>query len=222
MVPAAPSAGTARRTLGRKKGVKRNCKGWRKRKAYPREIRMYRVVIKQLQLSFLSVLAISHSFLTSTVLFDFFFLSFSFYLPLPIVPSLIRFLSLFLFPLLSSFWTLSRCACGNFPGVIFAALLARSLTSLSSVYPRRHFSRPPLPPSPCPLLPRYPVHIPVRFRASRFHGRPRRRSATSFHSVRRLRFLFHFRFYRVTSPGYFVPDGDGGRSFFHGPAGKNN
>ena len=35
----------------------------------------------------------------------------------------------------SSFWTLNRFACGNFPGVIFAALLAPSLTSLSSVYP---------------------------------------------------------------------------------------
>lgn len=39
----------------------------------------------------------------------------------------------------SSFWTLSRFACGNFPGVIFAALLAPSLTSLSSVYPPSSF-----------------------------------------------------------------------------------
>lgn len=35
----------------------------------------------------------------------------------------------------SSFWTLNRFACGNFPGLIFAALLAPSLTSLTSVYP---------------------------------------------------------------------------------------
>lgn len=91
---------------------------------------MYRVVIKQLQLSFLSILTISLSFLTSTVLFDSFF---------PSPPFFIHSLS----PLFSSFWTLSRCACGNFPGVIFAALLARSLTSLNSVYPRRHFSRSP-------------------------------------------------------------------------------
>lgn len=96
---------------------------------------MYRVVIKQLQLSFLSVLAnISLSVLDIVPR-----LSFPVFLRLSY--SLFIFLSsrvsLSLLPLpstLSSFWTLSRCACGNFPGVIFAALLARSLTSLSSVF----------------------------------------------------------------------------------------
>lgn len=54
----------------------------------------------------------------------------------------------------SSFWTLNRFACGNFPGVIFAALLAPSLTSLTSVYP---------PPSPIlPFFVRFYPHPPLR------------------------------------------------------------
>lgn len=181
---------------------------------------MYRVVIKQLQLSFLSVLvlSLSLSFLTSAVLFDFLFLSFSFYPSLPLSP---LFTSSFSFsPVLSSFWTLSRCACGNFPGVIFAALLARSLTSLSSVYPHRHFSRGSLRPAP---LPRRVSSSP--FPASRSYSRPVSRfsfpratssdvaEAPHLSTCAPLRFPFHFRFYRVTSPGYFVPDGDGGRLF---------
>lgn len=52
------------------------------------------------------------------------------FLACPLSPSLVR----------SSFWTLSRFACGNSARVIFAALLAPSLTSLSSVYPRPYFS----------------------------------------------------------------------------------
>lgn len=78
---------------------------------------------------------------------------------------------LFTFPVRSSFWTLNRFACGNFPGVIFAALLAPSLTSLSSVYPRRRFS----------LHPSFvlPVSLVAYFRSSVFRPASRQTSAES-------------------------------------------
>lgn len=201
---------------------------------------MYRVVIKQLQLSFLSVLVISLSFLTSTVLFDFFFPSFSLpffllfiflflYLPPLFIPSL----SFSLSPLFSSFWTLSRCACGNFPGVIFAALLARSLTSLSSVYPRRHFSRSPS--VPChplvgliPHLPLFPslssFIFPSDFALLVSTGDPVgcRRSAASFH-MHAATFSLPFPFLSHNFSRLFCPRWRWQAPFFfHGPAGKNN
>lgn len=58
--------GTQRRDCAKDLGVEKGSKAElqrieKKRKAYPRKIRMYRVVIKQLQLSFLSVLLMSLS-----------------------------------------------------------------------------------------------------------------------------------------------------------------
>lgn len=140
------------------------------------------VVIKQLQRSFLPV-SLSASGPCS-----------------PLLPSSSVRLSLCLLPfvssLSSSFWTLSRCACGNFAGSFLPGLLARSLTSLSSVYFHRHFSwhlrR---------LFSIGPFIFPSGFALSVFTSSP-----VAEHLRARERFPFHFRFYRVTSLGYSVPD----------------
>lgn len=189
MVPAAPRAPVLQRSRGGKESKAELQRTGRKRKAYLREIRMYRVVIKQLQLSSLSPrrcnisLLFSFSLMTSfslTSFFSPFFQSLPLSLPLPPLFSLF-----YLLPLIPSFWTLSRCACGNFPGVIFAAFLARSLTSLTSVYLRRHFSQPRSSSfslsSPCLLffssLSERSFHIPIRFHVpSRFYEPPRQTS----------------------------------------------
>lgn len=136
MVPAAPCASMQRKSRGRQRREKRreNVKHRKLRgarrggKGRPIQERYEctRMVIKQLQRSFLSV-SLSASRPCS-----------------PLLPlSSVR-LSLCLLPfvssLSSSFWTLSRCTCGNFPGSVLPGLLARSLTSLSSVYFHRHFS----------------------------------------------------------------------------------
>lgn len=170
---------------------------------------MYRVIIKQLQLSFLSVLAnisLSSRPRTPTSVLPFLSSlrpSCSHHLPLPVSRP-----PYFLSPRFSSFWTLSRCACGNFPGVIFAALLARSLTSLSSVFtPVVIFlSLHPLP-SAASLLPSRAAsspYFPLSYShpVSHFHDLVRRRprSFTSFH-VRVFPFHFRFLLSHITSSG---------------------
>lgn len=191
---------------------------------------MYRVVIKQLQLSFLSVLAnISLSSRPQVLRLPFLSLPlsllFSSHLPLPVSRP-----PYFLSPRLSSFWTLSRCACGNFPGVIFAALLARSLTSLSSVFtpvviflnllvllPCRRLSS-PIKSGSLPIFPPFIFPSGLAFpRATSSDVAPQ--NSTSFH-VRAFPFHFRFLLSHITSLGSFVPvEAD---AFFHGPEGKNN
>lgn len=172
---------------------------------------MYRVVIKQLQLSFLPVLANISQFSTpySDFLSLFLRLSRSPHLPLPVSRP-----PYFLSPRLSSFWTLSRCACGNFPGVIFAALLARSLTSLSSVFTpvviflsfhplsSAAFSSPIKNGSPSPYSPPLSYSHPV----SHFHERPRQTLLTKLHVFPRARLSFPFPFFIIAynfAPGLF-------------------
>lgn len=89
-------------------GRKTKDKNWREREK-EEEIRMYRMVIKRLRFLSLRLARV---------------------LPPPPPPPVTGNRSV-----RSSFWTLNRFACGNFPGLIFAALLAPSLTSLTSVYP---------------------------------------------------------------------------------------
>lgn len=191
MVPAAPSAGTARRTRGgrgkqsgtakdREKGKpiqeRYECTGWSLSScSFP-----FSPFLRYLSRSRPRPFSLTSFFLLSPPSPPpslFLSLSFS-----PYVSPLYSF-SLSLPPPFSSFWTLSRCACGNFPGVIFAALLARSLTSLSSVYPRRHFSRSPSVPrrssvglTPSPPFPIPSFIFPSDFALLVFHGRPRQTS----------------------------------------------
>lgn len=192
---------------------------------------MYRVVIKQLQFSFLSVLA-NISLSSRPQYSDFSFSLFPFsvslvpsHLPLPVSRP-----PYFLSPQLSSFWTLSRCACGNFLGVIFAALLARSLTSLSSVFtpvviflsllallPCRRLSS-PIKNGSFPIFPPFIFPSGLAFpRATSSDVVPR--NSTSFH-VRAFPFHFRFLLSHITSPGSFDPVE--ANAFFHGPEGKNN